>query len=153
MRPTERDLIQSQLRHANVVFLTKTDLVSAVQRVAAFGLMQAAAPGALVIGATTAEVTLDLLLGGQLRGPVRQPPEARSAPQAQDLFRSWQVRECEPFTKARFQALHQPDNRSVTADCQRKFRQEAPASRAFLIFGLTQLRCKTIESVPVGGYD
>jgi G3E family GTPase len=102
---TERDLIQSQLRHANVILLTKTDLVSAGQRAAALGFMQAAAPGALVIGAITAEVTLDLLLGDQLRGPVRQPPEAGSAPLAQDLFSSWQVRESEPFTKAGFQAL------------------------------------------------
>lgn len=101
----ERELIQAQLPHADVVLLTKLDLVSTDQRNAMIAFMKVAAPGALVIGDPLAEVTADLLLGCHGGGADRRQAVTGRMPPAQSLFRSWQVVESQPFTKAGFQSL------------------------------------------------
>lgn len=101
----ERDLIQSQLRHVDVVLLTKTDLVSLEQRCATEAFVQAAAPGILVVDANAVDITLDVLLASHAGGTDRKPPERANLTSAHDLFRSWQVTEAEPFTQASFQNL------------------------------------------------
>lgn len=103
--PQERELIETQLPHADVVVLTKLDLVSAGEREAVGAVVQRVAPGALVIAEAAANVTADLLLGGQFRGSERKPLKPAPSPPAHDLFRSWQVAETAPFTQAGFQAL------------------------------------------------
>lgn len=102
----ERDLIQSQLRHASVVILTKADLVGEPEREAARTLVQQASPGVLIIPSPAAEVTLDVLLGSDMRCNDRTLAAAGESPQpAHHLFRNWQLREAAPFSKARFQAM------------------------------------------------
>lgn len=102
---TERELIRSQLRHADMVLLTKTDLVSAAQRDAVLALLRTAAPGALVIGEPAAQVTVDFLLGGHAGGTDRTLAVPGLVPPAHELFRSWQVVEAAAFTQAGFQSL------------------------------------------------
>lgn len=65
---TERELIQSQMRHADMVLLTKADLVGADQRASAIEILRTAATGALVISETAMQVTVDFLLGGHSGG-------------------------------------------------------------------------------------
>lgn len=101
----ERELIQSQLQHADMVLLTKADLVSSDQRDAVLALMQTAAPGTLVIDTTATQISMDFLLGGHVRGGERRAFAHVPVPPAHDVFRSWQVVEAAPFTQSNFQAL------------------------------------------------
>lgn len=88
-----------------MVLLTKTDLVSTDQRASVVEFLRNAAPGALVISKTAAQVTVDVLLGMQVGGAERKPPAAGQVPPAHDLFRSWKVVEAAPLTQSGFRAL------------------------------------------------
>jgi G3E family GTPase len=101
----ERRLIESQLRHANVVLLTKSELVNPDRHSEVFTMAQAAAAGALVLNEPSAQVTIDFLLGCPPRGTDDLPPNISDAAPAHDLFRSWQVCEAAALTQAGFQAL------------------------------------------------
>lgn len=101
----ERDLIRPQLRHANVLVLTKTELVNEAQRAAAHAIVGAASPGALIIAEQSKQVTLDMLLGSNLQRPDHEPQMPEKVPSAGEIFRSWQVRHDAPMTKAEFQGL------------------------------------------------
>jgi G3E family GTPase len=143
----ERALISSQLRHADVILLTKTDLVSGDQQSTLRAFLEAAAPGALVIGRATQDITVDFLLGVDAGGTDRNLPVPGQLPPAQELFRSWQLQENTPFTQAGFQALLSALPPQTVRGKGHVYLAEHPSSRF-----LFQLVGKRASVVPAGDW-